>query len=284
MIVFDNVEYSSGGREIIKNVSFHLRRGNFTALIGPNGAGKSTLSRLCGGLLKPTSGSVTTNGFDTRKTKTSCIARFTGFLFQNPDRQICKNSVKEEILFGLENIGCGKEEAEKRCLGVIERFGFDGDAAPFSLSRGERQRLALASVVALEPELLILDEPTTGLDAIERSKTMDAVRGLNRSGATVLMVSHDMELVAAYADEVMVLKDGRLEAQGPVRDILKNSGLLADASLLPPQMADLALQLGSGFEDVFTMDEMEAAIIRRHKSKEIQSSGQNHNACSSANI
>ena len=274
MIVFENVEYSSGGRKIIRNVSFHIRRGSFTALIGPNGAGKSTLSRLCGGLLKPTSGSVTTNGFDTRAAKTSRIARFTGFLFQNPDRQICKNSVREEILFGLENTGCDKVKAENRCVGVIERFGFDASAAPFSLSRGERQRLALASVVALEPELLILDEPTTGLDAIERNATMDAVRELNRAGATVLMVSHDMELVASCADEVMVLKDGSLAAKGPVREILKNNGLLADASLLPPQIADLALRLGSGFEDVFTMDEMEATVVRQHKQKEAGSSGQ----------
>ena len=217
---------------------------------------------------------MTTNGFDTRAVKTSRIAIFTGFLFQNPDRQICKNSVREEILFGLENTGCDKVKAENRCAGVIERFGFDASAAPFSLSRGERQRLALASVVALEPELLILDEPTTGLDAIERSATMDAVRELNHAGATVLMVSHDMELVASCADEVMVLKDGSLAAKGPVREILKNSGLLTDASLLPPQIADLALQLGSGFEDVFTMDEMEAAVVRQHKQKEAGSSGQ----------
>jgi len=264
MIVFDKVSYSNCGRRIIKNVSFRLRRGGFAALTGPNGAGKSTLSRLCSGLLKPDSGSVTTNGFDTSLTKTSRIAKFTGFLFQNPDRQICKNSVREELMFGLETSGCESGKAEERCRATIERFGFDGAAAPFSLSRGERQKLALASVVALEPELLILDEPTTGLDFTERSQMMESVRELNLAGATVLMVTHDMELAAEFADEVMVLKDGELLAKGPARVVLKNRGLLAGASLLPPQMADLAGRLGTGFEDVFTVDEMEAAIVKRH--------------------
>ena len=231
MILFDNVSYSAGGTKIIKGVSFEIRRGDFTALIGANGAGKSTLARLCNGLLKPTSGTVRTGGFDTASAKTSRIAKFTGFLFQDPDRQICKNSVRDEIRFSLECVMEDRDDRDEMREGYSE-FSFDGEREPFTMSRGERQRLVLASVLAAEPELLILDEPTTGLDYRECMYIMDCISAINRKGATVLMISHDMEIVQDFAKDAMVLNDGMLLAHGRTKEIIDRE-FLARASLLP---------------------------------------------------
>ena len=202
MILFDNVSYSAGGMRIINGVSFEIKRGDFTALIGANGAGKSTLARLCIGLLKPVSGTVRAGGFDTASVRTSRIAKFAGFLFQDPDRQICKNSVRDEIRFSLECVMEDRDEIEMRCERAISEFSLDGEREPFSMSRGERQRLVLASILAAEPELLILDEPTTGLDYRECMHIMDCISEINRKGATVLMISHDMEIVQDFAKDV----------------------------------------------------------------------------------
>ena len=267
MILFDNVSYSAGGTKIIKGVSFEIRRGDFTALIGANGAGKSTLARLCNGLLKPTSGTVRTGGFDTASAKTSRIAKFTGFLFQDPDRQICKNSVRDEIRFSLECVMEDRDEIEMRCERAIREFSFDGEREPFTMSRGERQRLVLASVLAAEPELLILDEPTTGLDYRECMYIMDCISAINRKGATVLMISHDMEIVQDFAKDAMVLNDGMLLAHGRTKEIIRDRELLARASLLPPQITDLALVLGEGYESVVTVGDMVSAIKERSGSK-----------------
>ncbi len=260
MIVFENVSYSAGGIKIINGVSFEIKKGDFTALVGANGAGKSTLARLCNGLLKPAGGTVRVGGFDTASVRTSRIARFAGFLFQDPDRQICKNSVRDEIMFSLECVMEEREEIEMRCERAICEFSLDGDREPFSMSRGERQRLVLASILAAEPELLLLDEPTTGLDYRECMHIMDCISDINRKGATVLMISHDMEIVQDFAKDVMVLNDGTLLAHGSTGDIIRDRELLARASLLPPQITDLALLLGEGYEGVATVEDMVFAV------------------------
>ena len=264
MIQFDHVCFGYDGlQSTLEDISFHVVAGEFVAVAGSNGAGKSTLAKLVNGLARPTAGRVVTGGMDTRKAHTSVLARSVGFLFQNPDRQICQNTVREEIQFGLTLRGFDPKETHARCQEVLDDFGFDGNAAPFSLSRGERQRLALASLLALRPRLLILDEPTTGLDYRECTHIMQIVRRQNCQGATVLMISHDMEIVQDYADRVLVLHEGRLLGDGPARRVLADRELLAQASLLPPQIADLALRLGEGFEGVFTAEEMVGRIEGR---------------------
>ena len=266
MILFDNVSYSAGGTKIIKGVSFEIRRGDFTALIGANGAGKSTLARLCNGLLKPTSGTVRTGGFDTASAKTSRIAKFTGFLFQDPDRQICKNSVRDEIRFSLECVMEDRDEIEMRCERAIREFSFDGEREPFTMSRGERQRLVLASVLAAEPELLILDEPTTGLDYRECMAIMDCISAINRKGDRADDIPRYGDS-SSFAKEAMVLNDGMLLAHGRTTEIIRDRELLARASLLPPQITDLALVLGEGYESVVTVGDMVSAVKERSGSK-----------------
>lgn len=263
--------YPAGGQQaIINNVSFTIKPGEFAALLGENGAGKSTLCRLGNGLLKPTAGKVFLAGLDTRKVKTSVLARRAGYLFQNPDRQLCQTSVREEILFGLEFalFGAGLSaadlgtEKQRRCEEMLALFGLDGSRDPFGLSRGERQQCALASVLARRPELLILDEPTTGLDYRECMTIMEIISDLHARGTTILMISHDMEVVADFARRALVLSKGRLIGDGPVKQIMKDQALLEQASLLPAQIPALALSLGQGFEEVYTVDEMVTAAAQ----------------------
>ena len=208
MIRFENVSLSYGGAAAVRNLNFTVGRGEFVALIGANGAGKTTVSKLMNGLLKPTAGRVLVDGVPTTSLRTSALAKKIGFLFQNPDRQLCKPTIREEIRFGLALTGA--KDAAQRTEAVLDAFGLDGDRDPFSASRGERQRIALASLIAVEPEVLILDEPTTGLDYRECMAMMARVRSLNAAGTTVVMVCHDMELVLDFAHRVLVLCEGTL--------------------------------------------------------------------------
>ena len=161
-----------------------------------------------------------------------------------------------------------RAKIEMRCERTLEDFSLDGERDPFSMSRGERQRLVLASILATEPELLLLDEPTTGLDYRECMHIMECISGINRKGATVLMVSHDMEIVQDFAREVMVLNDGELLAHGSTKDILRDGPLLASASLLPPQITELAVRLGAGYENVVTVDDMVSAVKKKREGAE----------------
>jgi energy-coupling factor transport system ATP-binding protein len=265
---------------VLENISFEINPGEFVVLLGENGAGKSTLCKLANGLLKPTTGNVFVTGEDTKTVKVSRIARNIGYLFQNPDRQLCRNTVREEILFGLEfalpeTLTGKKDQAEmeaeknRRCDEMLKLFNIDGNRDPFGLSRGERQQCALASVLTRRPELLILDEPTTGLDYNECVTIMDIIVNLNSCGTTVFMITHDMEVAADFGRRALVLSEGKLIGDGPVREILKDEALLRQASLLPPQIASLTLRIIPGlestslkecFSDVFSLDEMCAAV------------------------
>ena len=230
---------------ILKGVSFTIGDGEFVAFIGTNGAGKSTTMRLMNGLLKPDCGEVFVDGVPTTELKTSELARRVGFLFQNPDNQICSSTVREELLFGFRAVGRLDATAEAHVDAVIEEFGFNPDDDPFLLNRGMRQLLALASIVVLDTPVIILDEPTTGLDFHECVKVMEIVRQLHERGTTVIMVCHDMEVVADFAERVIVMNDGRVVGDGPAFDVLRNRRTLERASLVPPQIVDISLAMSS---------------------------------------
>ena len=267
MIRMEHVSFSySDQGPTVQDLSFHVEKGEFVAILGANGAGKTTTVRLIDGLIRPTAGRVLIHDADTAVSPVSERARRVGFLFQNPDRQICKNTVREEILFGLKTVR-GDESEEilnARCEQVLKDFHFTGEEEPFSLSRGQRQRVALASILAVEPEVLILDEPTTGLDYLECCHIMDRIRRMNQEQqVTVIMVCHDMEVVLDYASRVLVMAGGRLLADGPVKEVFRNIGLMEEASILPPQMIGLSLRLGEGFEQADTPETMADAILSR---------------------
>lgn len=270
MIECDSVRFGYGktkDAELIHGISLSIEDGEFVALTGENGAGKSTFSKLLVGILKPSDGKICVNGIDTKKAKNSMLAKTTGFLFQNPDRQLCTYTVRDEIAFGQKALKTGtEEEISKRTEKIIERFGFNPDEAPFSLSRGQRQRLALASIIAVEPKVMILDEPTTGLDYKECMEIMSAVKELNKNGTTVIMVCHDMELVLDFARRMIVLADGKIEADGKTLEIMRRKEILQKTCLLPPQIIQIALELEEkfpgrfNFENVRTADELAAKI------------------------
>lgn len=270
MIECDSVRFGYGktkDAELIHGISLSIEDGEFVALTGENGAGKSTFSKLLAGILKPSDGKICVNGIDTKKAKNSMLAKTTGFLFQNPDRQLCTYTVRDEIAFGQKALKTGtEEEISKRTEKIIERFGFNPDEAPFSLSRGQRQRLALASIIAVEPKVMILDEPTTGLDYKECMEIMSAVKELNKNGTTVIMVCHDMELVLDFARRMIVLTDGKIEADGKTLEIMRRKEILQKTCLLPPQIIQIALELEEkfpgrfNFEKVRTADELAAKI------------------------
>lgn len=260
MIEFSNVCFAYDKNNILENINLTIDDGEFIAIVGRNGAGKTTLMKLFNGLLKPTSGTVTVEGLDTRLARTSELAGHVGFLFQNPDRQICQNTVKAEIEFGLKCILTDKNEIEERCLATMESFGFEGDKDPFSLSRGERQKVALASVLALSPKIMVLDEPTTGLDYKECMQIMEVIKALNSRGTTVVMVCHDMELVTDFAQRVLVIGDGGVLADDVCKNVMSNDTVLRRTSLAPPQIAQLAIRLGEAFNGILTVDEMAERI------------------------
>ncbi len=244
MIEFEKVSASYDGElPILRDVSFRIPNGDFVAFVGTNGAGKSTTMRLVNGLLKPSSGQVLIDGVPTTQLRTSQLAAKVGFLFQNPDRQICCSTVREELLFGFRAQGRTDAEAQAKVDTMIERFGFDGDAEPFLLNRGTRQLLALASIIVMEPPVVVLDEPTTGLDFHECAKVMDVIAELNACGTTVIMVCHDMEVVADYARRVIAMTAGQVVADGETFAVLRNRYVLARTHLLPPQVVDVALRL-----------------------------------------
>lgn len=277
MIEFRNVSASYDTQTpVLRDVSFKVEDGEFVAFMGTNGAGKSTTMRLINGLLKPTSGEVLIDGVPTSRLKTSELAARVGFLFQNPDRQICCKTVREELAFGFKAQGRFDEQAKEKVEAMIELFAFDGDAEPFLLNRGTRQLLALASIIVLEPPVVVLDEPTTGLDFRECGKVMDAVRDLSAKGTTVIMVCHDMEVVSDYAKRAIVMTAGRIVADGATFDVFRNEAALSRAHLLPPQIVEISIRLeargvvasDSEIARANTLDQMTEAIVVQCAKKE----------------
>ena len=164
--------------------------------------------------------------------------------------------MREEIAFSLRNNGITEDEIQARVEKTLNEFGFDGNTEPFNMSRGQRQRLCLACLIALNPEILILDEPTTGLDYRACMEVMEKIRALNENGTTVIMVCHDMEVVLDFAKTILVMNRGEILGQGKTREVLSNHELLQRARLLPPQIAQFSMLLGPVFDGVFTDDEM----------------------------
>ena len=277
MIEFDDVHASyEATLPILKGVSFTIRDGEFVAFVGTNGAGKSTTMRLMNGLLKPDAGQVLIDGVPTSDLRTSELARRVGFLFQNPDSQICCNTVREELLFGFKALGLDGPDADSRVDAIVEEFAFDPDDDPFLLNRGARQLLALASIVVLAPPVVVLDEPTTGLDYRECVKVMDIIRRIHERGTTVVMVCHDMEVVADYAACCIVMSGGEVVDDAPTFDVLRNRETLERASLVPPQIVELSLELGREIPRLAdgpvgranTVDEMAAAVMEEVRTSE----------------
>jgi len=243
----------------LRHVSLTIRRGEFIGIIGQNGSGKTTLVKHFIGLLKPTKGKVTVFDKDISQATPDELATRVGFCFQNPDHQIFSDNVKKEIEFGLRNIGLPKDEIESRTREALEKvkllWAIDRD--PFSLGLGERRRLGVATVLAMKPEILIVDEPTTGQDFRGGVEIMNLTKTLNDEGKTVLVITHDMELASQFVNRVIVLKDGEIMLDGPTREVFSKTDQLSQTSIRPPQITMIAQKLNDYLPgDVLSVEEM----------------------------
>ena len=233
------------GVEALKGVSLKIGRGEFVAVMGQNGAGKTTLVKHFNGLLKPTSGQVLVEGADTTKVSVASLSRNVGFVFQNPDHQLFSETVEEEIAFGLRNFGFKEEVIDKRIEWALNLLALTQyrKTSPFMLSGGERKRVALASVLAWDPKMLILDEPTIGQDYEQKEKLRQFVMQMKTQEKTIVMVTHDVEFVAECDPRVLLMREGRIIADGAATEILTNQEILTEASIVPPQIAQIFLEL-----------------------------------------
>lgn len=252
VVAFEHVDFAYPlGGAAVHDLTLEVRPGELIGLVGQNGAGKTTFTKLLTGLLKPDAGSVHVAGANTKTTPTSIIARSCATLFQNPDRQICKETVGDEIAFGLELHGMESTRAHEKAREVAQRFGLPLDEAPFSLSRGQRQMVALASVLVVEPRVIVLDEPTSGLDYRECMTVMETVKQMAEAGCAVIMVCHDMEVVSDFAECIAVMANGRILASGPSRELFAQPELMHAASIEPPQVIGLARRLSQSVSPAF---------------------------------
>jgi energy-coupling factor transporter ATP-binding protein EcfA2 len=243
--------YTRGTPPVIENISFKINTGEFVALIGPSGAGKSTLCYSLNGSIPQLfngamSGSVKVAGCDTFKDEIPVLAEHVGLVVQNARTQLFNVTVLQEVAFGCENLGLPREEIQKRVEQALAFVGLSGyeDREPTALSGGQQQRLAMACVLAMDPELLVLDEPTSELDPIGAEQVMDVIARLNRElGKTIFMVTHDMEFVSKYASRVLLLYDRHLIEDGEPEKIFSNTTLLEQSRIRPPQVCDVAQKL-----------------------------------------
>lgn len=250
---------------VLRGIDLDVHEGEFLAIIGPNGSGKSTLAKIMIGLLKPSKGDVFVYGLNTRKADMKSITEYAGFLFQNPDSQLFTSNVWAEMEFGLKIKRIDQQTRAHIIDEIISLLGLDKYKSrhPFSLSRGERKRLAVASVLLTRPKLVILDEPTTGQDQKNLLELMSLMKRLNeQERATIIMITHDMQLVANFASRVLVMTEGRIVLDGPPRKIFfENFRKLEELRLRPPTIAQFSQSLRSyGFPSLLNLDEFKQII------------------------
>ena len=266
--------YSAGTpfeHKALDDVSFSVNRGEFIGIIGHTGSGKSTLMQQLNGLLKPTSGQVLLDGEDIwSDKKLTRQARFrVGLVFQYPEYQLFEETVYKDIAFGPKNMGLKEAEIDRR---VREAAGFVGiteaqlQVSPFDLSGGQKRRVAIAGVIAMEPEVLILDEPTAGLDPVGRAGILSNIEQYRRAkNATIMMVSHSMEDVARLTDRLLVMNGSKLAMDAPPAQVFDRAGELKDMGLSIPQVTEVFLglqQLGVDVKNVYTIDQAVAELKR----------------------
>ena len=248
MIEVKNLKYSyTIDHQALKGVSLKVEKGNMVALLGKNGAGKSTLFLHLNGIYEPDEGQVLIDGEELKYDKKSLLKfrQKVGIVFQNPDDQIFAPTVEEDIAFGPLNLGLPMEEVQNRVTEALKRVGMDGyeKTAPHHLSGGQKKRVAIAGILAMKPEVMVLDEPTAGLDPQGVENLTKLLKELNEEGYTIIISTHDVDLVPTYAKKVFVMVDGLLIAEGTPKEIFSQPDILEQANLKIPLVTDLFKQL-----------------------------------------
>ncbi len=257
----------------LRDITLTIEDGELIGLLGHTGSGKTTLVQHLNGLIKPTEGKVLVDGLDTSDKNTSLleVRRKVGLVFQYPEYQLFEETVAKDIAFGPKNLGLSEAEIDQRVRTAMEKVGLDyeeiAERSPFELSGGQMRRVAIAGVLAMQPKVLVLDEPTAGLDPAGRRSILDMIRQLHAAGGlTVIMVSHSMDDISTLATRLIVMSKGELVMTGTPREVFKNRELLSSIGLGVPQAAELAFQLReAGFQlpdDLYTADELYDAIMK----------------------
>ena len=262
------------GTHALKNVSMEILKGQKVAIMGPNGAGKSTLFSHFNGLTEPKSGYLEIDGKKMEYDKKTLleIRQKVGIVFQDPNDQLFAPTVKEDVAFGPMNLGLSYEEVEKRVDEALTLVGMEKfkDKTPHHLSGGQQKRVAIAGIIAMKPEIMILDEPTAGLDPQGVDKVLDILNNLNKEGMTIVISSHDIEMVNGFAEKIFVLNEGKILASGDKNEIFSNKELLKEAHLKAPITTEILYQLKEKGFDVDTtrinINEVVDEIIKMKKS------------------
>jgi energy-coupling factor transport system ATP-binding protein len=265
------VDYTyPGGVKALSGVNLTIHHGEFVAIMGENGAGKTTLVKHFNGLLRPERGAVLMDEADTSKTSVAKLSRRVGLVFQNPDDQLFEETVEKEISFALVNFGFSESIVEKRvnwALNLLDLSEYK-DSSPFTLSGGERKRVALASVLAWDPDILVLDEPTVGQDYGQKERLRHFLVQLRTQGKTVIVVTHDVEFVAESQPRIVLMAGGRVIGEGPAKEIMTCPEKLADCSVAQPEITRLFSMLSRHGLPVDVLDVDEAYDILAHSLRE----------------
>lgn len=249
--------------EALRGIDLNIYPGEFVAILGQNGSGKTTLAKHFNGLLKPLSGRVWVQNKSTADYRHPEMANWVGYVFQNPDHQIFARTVADEVGFGLKMRKENPKIVEKRVKEALEVVGLQGfeQKVPFALTKGERQCVAVASVLAVQPQVIILDEPTTGLDYGQQRKMMEMLRHLNQIGHTIIVITHSLWVAAEYATRTIVMNNGRILSDGPTRAVFADEPRLSEASLSPPSLVRLSNWLGT---EALTVEQMVKELKTRN--------------------
>lgn len=276
-IIINHVDHiydqnTSGEHYALRDVNLEIRDGEFIGVIGHTGSGKSTLVLHCNGLLKPTKGQILYNGEDIsdKSYNLAALRQKVGLVFQYPEHQLFENTVFEDVCFGPKNMKLSKVELEKRAYEALEMVGIPEEAwesSPFNLSGGQKRRVAIAGVLAMSPEVLILDEPTAGLDPKGRDEILDLVSRLRtEKNITIILVSHSMEDVANYVDRIVVMDKGTVKMNDVPAEVFKRHSELEEMGLAAPEVTYIMQELFKGglkvAKDATTVKEACASIIK----------------------
>ncbi|MEM7114899.1 MAG: energy-coupling factor transporter ATPase [Chloroflexota bacterium] len=258
IIEVKNLSFSYGTTPILDNISLSVPQSDFLAIVGANGAGKTTLAQLMMTILPPPRGTVQIKGEDATRIRSKLLSRQIGYVFQNPEHQFITPTVFEEVAYGLRVLE--DDDVDNKAMALLKRFGLIRYAKsnPFTLSHGEKRRLSVATMLAMGQEILILDEPTFGQDQKNAEAIMELLADLNRNGRSIIIITHDMPLVATYAKSAAVLKNGRLRFHGTTRALFAQPDLLTEARLMLPPLAQLGRQIGRS--DLLTLEDWKLEI------------------------
>lgn len=260
-------------KKALDNINLQIKEGDFIGLIGHTGSGKSTLVQHLNGLMKPTSGSIKVDGINTSEKSVNLreVRQKVGLVFQYPEHQLFEESIYKDIAFGPKNLGLSDEEVDKRVRDAMEDVGLDFDSlkdrSPFELSGGQKRRVAIAGVIAMKPKVLVLDEPTAGLDPNGRDEILNEIKKLyEKEGITIILVSHSMEDVARLVNRILVMDKGKLVMDGETREVFKRASELEKIGLGIPQITSFMRKFkakGNDVrDDILTVEEAKEEILK----------------------